>query len=171
MKQLSVVAGVVLVVAVIAIVLYYRSVAPRSFVATGRGAVADAPTITVTRVSVAPATRDYDGKEVQAGRGHKYVLLDCRIAAPANRVSFDDFQLVRDRAATVGDEANVGDNDDSDYFYWTYLDAAGHPVMEAPGVTGPFEARLAFKVPADASRGYLFYWGLYWGPFDFRWAP
>lgn len=168
MKQLSAVAGVVLVVAVIAIVFYYRSVAPRSFVAAGRGAVADAPTITVTRVSVAPATIDNDGKAVQAGRGHKYVLLDCRIAAPANKVSFDDFQLVRDRVANVGDEVNVGDNDDSDYFYWTYLDPSGLPVIEAPAVPGPFEARLAFRVPADARRGYLFYWGLYWGPFDFR---
>jgi len=25
---------------------------------------------------------------------------------------------------------------------------------------------LSFKVPSEAPTGYLFYWGLYWGPFD-----
>ena len=170
MKRLLAVAGVLLVVVAAAVALSYRTIASRAFVTAGRGAVDDASaiTVTVTHVAVAPATIDYDGKVVQAGRGHEYVLLDCRIAAPANKVNFDDFQLVRDRAARLGEETNVGDTDDSDSFYWTYLDAAGRPVMEAPGVTGPFMARLAFKVPADARRGYLFYWGLYWGPFELR---
>ena len=167
MKKL-VVAGVILVILAAGVAFAYRTVASRAFVTAGRNAADDALTITVTHVAVAPGTTDYEGKVVEAGRGHRYVLLDCRIAAPANKVSFDDFQLVRDRAANVGEETNVGDNDDSDSFYWTYLDASGRPISEPPGVNGPFMARLAFKVPADARRGYLSYWGLYWGPFDFR---
>jgi hypothetical protein len=128
----------------------------------------DTHRISVTRVAVASATVDYDGHEVQAGPNHQYVLLDCRIAAPVDSVHFDDFQLVRDRAVTLGAETNVGDNGDRDSFYWTFLDASGRPRIQAPDAPGPFTARLAFKVPADARRGYLFYWGLYWGPFDFR---
>ena len=167
MKRLLAVAGVILVLGVTGLALY-RSLAPRAFVAAGRGDVDDSRTISVAHVAVAPATVNYDGKEVQAGPGFHYVLLDCRIAAPVNSVQFDDFQLVRDRAATVGKETNLGDNGDRDYFYWTFLDTAGRPVTQLAGPAGPFTARLAFKVPADARRGYLFYWGLYWGPFDFQ---
>jgi hypothetical protein len=94
-------------------------------------------------------------------------VVDCRIAAPVDSVDFDDFQLVRDRAQ-LGHETNVGDHGDNDYFYWSYLDSSGRPATQPPTAAGPFLARLAFKVPAGATRGYLFYWGLYWGPFDFR---
>ena len=162
----KVLTGVVLV-AVIAAVVLHRTRAPRAFVAAGQGSLMDADNFSVTRVAVAPATVNSDGKDVQAGPGHKYVLLDCRIAAPATGVQFDDFQLVRDSAAETGHETNVGDHGDRDYFFWTFLDDAGSPLMQAPDEPGPFMARLAFKVPADAHRGYLFYWGFYWGPLDF----
>jgi hypothetical protein len=157
-------AGVVLVL-VVAALAPYRSLAPRAFVAAGRGPVDDERTISVAHVAVAAATVYCDGKEVPAGPGFQYVRLDCRIAAPVNSVQFDDFQLVRDRAAKVGDETNLGDNGDRHYFYWAFLDPAGRPVTQLSGPAGPFTARLAFKVPADSRRGYLFYWGLYWGPF------
>lgn len=81
----------VLLIAVIAAVVLHRTRAPRAFVAAGRGSLMDAHTASVTRVAVAPATINYDGKEVQAGTGNKYVLLDCRIAAPASGVQFHDF--------------------------------------------------------------------------------
>ncbi len=118
-------------------------------------------------MSVAAATVNYSGKDVPAGAGHRYVLVDCRIEAPVDSVDFEDFQLVRDRAV-LGYETNVGDHEDDDYFYWSYLDGSGRPTSTVPIGTGPVAARLAFKVPVDAARGYLFYWGLYWGPFDFR---
>jgi hypothetical protein len=162
----KVVAGVLLVVAIAAIVLH-RTRAPRAFVTAGRSPLIDTHTVSVTRVAVAPATVNYDGKEVQAGPGHKYVLLDCRIAAAATSVQFDDFQLVRDSVAEIGHETNVGDHGERDSFYWTFLDETGGPLMQAPDEAGPFMARLAFKVPTDAHRGYLFTWGLYWGPLDF----
>ena len=83
------------------------------------------------------------------------------------KVDFDDFQLVKERSARLGDEQNVGDNGDRDYFYWTLLDASGTPVDQLPRSSNPFNARMAFKVPRDATTGYLFYWGLYWGPLEF----
>ena len=168
MRKVLGMAGALLAVAAVAAVLYQRSLAPRAFVAAGRGPVDNPRIISVIRVAAAPATINYGGKEVQAGPGHQYLLLDCRITAAADSVHFDDFQLVRDSAAAIGHETNVGDNGDSDYFYWTFLDASGRPVKQSPGVAGPFTARLAFKVPAETRRGYLSYWGLYWGPFDFR---
>ena len=166
MKKLRGVA--ILLVAVVGALILYRRFAPQAVVTIGRGPVNDPQAISVTRVAVASATANYDGHEVAAGPDHKYVVLDCRIAAPADSVDFDDFQLVRDRAAQLGHETNVGDHGDSDYFYWSYLDASGRPVVQPLSSTGPVTARLAFKVPADARQGYLFYWGLYWGPFDFR---
>ncbi len=142
------------------------SAPPRATVTLGRGAIGDSSVVTVVAVATAPATSDYQGKAVQAGPGYTYVVLDCRFAAAVNEVSFDDFQLVRDRVAKLGDEVNLGDNGDADAFYWSLLDPSGHAVAELPGSTNPFMARLAFKVPVDARQGYLFYWGLYWGPLD-----
>lgn len=170
MTASRVLAAVLLVVAVAAVVVR-RTRAPRAFVTAGRGSVSDPRTISVTRVAVAPATLDYDGHEIQAGPDHAYVLLDCLITPPVDQVHFDDFQLVRDRAATLGAETNIGDNGDRDYFYWAFLDASGRPVSQPPAASGPFAARLAFKVPADAREGYLFYWGLYWGPLKFPMKP
>jgi len=62
---------------------------------------------------------------------------------------------------------NVGDNGDTAYFYWSYLDPAGRAVSTPPA-TSPFLARLWFKVPSGVPRAFLFYWGLYWGPFELR---
>ena len=96
------------------------------------------------------------------------MLLNCRFVVSPNQVGFDDFQLVRESVTEVGREVNLGDNRDGDYFYWTFLDPSGRPVAEPPVSTGPFAARLAFKVPSDAHGGYLSYWGLYWGPLQFE---
>jgi len=164
MKRTRIVA--VVLAAVVAAALAYKVFAPGAPVTAGRGPLRNVNALNVTHVMVAPATLDYDGKQVLAGAGFAYVILDCKILAPASQVRFDDFQLVRDRAAKLGDEQNVGDNGDRDYFYWSFLDESGQPALQAPTQTGPFTARLAFKVPAAARTGYLFYWGLYWGPFD-----
>ena len=145
-----------------------RSRAQDRFVALGRGAIGNVEALSVVAVATASETRDYDGKTVHAGPDRKYVLLTCHFAVSPNQVNFDDFQLVRDSAAKAGQEANVGDNRDGDYFYWTFLDTSGRPVAELPSSTSPFAARLAFKVPSGAQRGYLFYWGLYWGPLQFE---
>jgi len=153
--------------AVAAVVLSCRNPDPRASLTAGRGAVGDTSAISVRHVAIAPATVDYAGKEVRAGPDHRYVLIDCQIAVAPDSLDFNDFQLVQDRAAQLGHEINIGDHGDRDYFYWSYLDESESPVMEPPGTTGPFMARLAFKVPASARKGYLFYWGLYWGPFEF----
>ena len=145
-----------------------RSRAQDSFIALGRGAISNIGAVSVIAVATASETMDYDGKRVQAGPDHKYVLLNCRFAVSPRQVNFDDFQLVRDSVGKVGQEANLGDNRDGDYFYWTFLDTSGRPVAELPGSTSPFAARLAFKVPSGAQGGYLFYWGLYWGPLQFE---
>ena len=167
MKILTIV-GAVAVIIGLAIVIAFRILLPRALVATGRGSIQDVASVTVTRVAVANETRNFEAKTVRAGDGYKYILVDCRIAAEAGSIDFDDFQLVRNRAAKLGEEENVGNNDDIDAFFWVFLDASGAPVPEVPGSTSPVSARLSFKVPADAGAGYLFYWGMYWGPFSFH---
>ena len=168
MKVLSV-AGAVLVISATATACRPRD--EERFVALGHGAISGVQALTVIAVATALETVNYDGKTVRAGPGHKYVLLDCRVAASPKQVEFDDFQLVRDRAAKIGQEVNIGDNRDDDYFYWSFLDPSGRPVPELPGSLSSFAVRLAFKVPRDAQSGYLFYWGLYWGPVGFEGTP
>jgi len=166
-KRVGIVGGIVVVlVAVVA----YRLLTPHqttqeALVSLGRGVINDVGAVTVIRTGVSPETVDFDGRTVQAGAGHRYLLLDCRIAAPSQDVDFDDFQLVRDHAA-LGHEVNVGDHGDAGYFYWTYLDASGKPVGQTLATANAFIARLSFKVPSGVPSAYLFYWGLYWGPFD-----
>ena len=143
----------------------YHLVLPRAFVSAGRGALGDARLVQLTGTRSARSAQDWNGATVEAGPEHKFVLVDVRIDAPADKVDFDDFQLVREKAARPGDERNVGNNAEEDYFFWAYLDDAGNQIAEAPA-TRPFPARLTFKVPKDARAGFLFYWGLYWGPID-----
>ena len=136
-------------------------------IALGRGAISNTEALNVISVATASEAMNYAGKKVRAGPDHKYVLLDCHFTVSPNQVDFDDFQLVREGVTKVGQEVNLGDNRDGDYFYWTFLDTSGQPVAEPPVSTGPFAARLAFKVPSDEQGGYLSYWGHYWGPLQF----
>lgn len=165
MRSFAVVAGVVLVVMSLGTACHRD--AARAFVTAGRGGVADTSAVQVTAIATAAEAGDYDGNPVAAGTGSQYVLLDCRITAPPNQVDVSDFQLARDRVPELGTEANLGNHDDKDYFYWTYLDAAGRRLATPPASTGPITVRLAFKVPVGIRTGYLFYWGLYWGPLTF----
>ena len=164
MKLLTV--SVIVLVALVALAwVGYRLLLPRAFVSAGRGALGDARLVQLAATRSAESARDFNGAAVEAGPEHKFVLIDVRIDAPADKVDFDDFQLVREKAARLGEERNVGNNDDRDQFYWAYLDEAGNQVAEVPAAR-PFPARLTFKVPKDARSGFLFYWGLYWGPLD-----
>jgi hypothetical protein len=166
MKALAVI-GAVLAVLGVAAWLGYRALLSRALVAGGRGAIKDARVVQVVRVQTAKAAMGYDGKPVDAGPESDYVLIDLRVDAPPDRVDFDDFQLVRGKVPQVGDEENVGDNTDRQYFYWCFVDAVGNAVLEMPTLGQPFMARVAFKVPSSARSGYLSYWGLYWGPLEF----
>jgi hypothetical protein len=136
-------------------------------IANGRGGVRDTSAVQITAIAVASEFNDYDGSPVPAGSGSEYVLLDCHITAPPDQVDLTDFQLVQERASELGTEANLGNPDDTAYFYWSYLDESGRRLPEPPASAGPFPARLAFKVPVGVRTGYLFYWGLYWGPLTF----
>ena len=164
MKLLTV-SAVVLVALVALAWVGYRLLLPRAFVSAGRGVLGDARLVQLAGTRSVRSAQDFNGAAVQAGPEHKFVLIDLRIDAPADRVDFDDFQLVKEKAARLGEERNVGNNADDDHFYWAFLDDAGNQVAEAPGAR-PFPARLTFKVPKDARAAYLFYWGLYWGPLD-----
>jgi hypothetical protein len=165
MRSFAVAAGLALVV--VGLGTACTRDAARAFVAAGRGGVGDTSAVRVTAVATAAEATDYDGNPVRAGTESKYVLVDCLITAPPNQVDITDFQLIQERVAEVGTETNLGNNDDRDYFYWTYLDEARRRLATPPTLTGPFAVRLAFKVPVGSRSGYLFYWGLYWGPFDF----
>ena len=144
----------------------YRVLLPRAFVAAGRGALTETGSLQVIRVSTSGTALDFDGRPVEAGAGKKYALIDCRFNVPADKVDFDDFQLVKGHSAKLGDEENVGNHAERAYFFWTFLDGTDTPFSEVAGSLSPFNARLAFKVPEDATTGYLFYWGLYWGPLE-----
>ena len=165
MRGFAIAAGILVALAIAAFVAY-RLIVPRLFVAAGRGAINDSALVRVTRVAHAESTLDYKGQTVQSGPNHRYVIIDCQIDAPADKVDFDDFQLVKDKAPSLGAEENVGSNADRDYFYWSFIDGSGHPVAEVPASSAPLRARLSFKVPRDAKSGYLFYWGFYWGPLE-----
>jgi hypothetical protein len=166
MRALAIVAGVTCVLAVAAWV-GYKVVLPRAFVAVGRGAIDSEESVEVLRVRTGPSTLDFNGKPVEAGPHHKYVMVDLRINAPAGKSKLDDFQLVREKVSDLGGGENIGDNMDRDYFYWAYLDASGDPITEVPATQAPFDTRIAFKVPTSVTSGYLFYWGYYWGPVQF----
>jgi hypothetical protein len=163
--RLLTVSAVVLVALVALAWVGYRLLLPHAFVSAGRGALGDARLVQLGGTRSARSAQDWNGAPVEAGPGHKFVLIDVRVDAPADNVDFADFQLVQEKAARLGEERNVGDNADDDHFYWSYLDDAGNQVADAPEAR-PFPARLTFKVPKDARAGYLFYWGLYWGPID-----
>jgi hypothetical protein len=158
--------GGVLLAVVLAAFVVYRVLLPRAFVVMGRGALAETGAVQVTRVATSSTAIDFSRKPVEAGAGHKYALIDCRFTVPSDKVDFHDFQLVKERSAKLGHEENVGDQADRSYFLWTFLDASSSPVSGVSGSSSPFHARLAFKVPDGATTGYLFYWGLYWGPLE-----
>lgn len=164
--RIAAIAIAVLLALVLAAFVAYRVLLPRAFVAMGRGALTETDAVQVIRVTTSGTALDFDGKPVDAGAGNKYALIDCRFSVPADKVDFDDFQLVKGHAAKLGDEENVGNHADRGYFFWTFLDAAGNPVSEVSGSVNPFNARIAFKVPEESTTGYLFYWGLYWGPLE-----
>jgi len=115
MKVFAVIAGVLVTLAVLAWA-GYRALRPRAFVAVGRGTLNDVRLIQVTTTRSAPSTMDFNGKAVDAGPEHKYVLIDVRINAPAGKVDFDDFQLVKEKAPKLGEEQNMGDHADLGYF-------------------------------------------------------
>lgn len=143
----------------------------RGVMVAGRGGLRDTGSVQIISVATAAYTNDFKGRPVAADPGSMYVVLDCQIAAPPNQVDVSDFQLVQSLVADIGAQANLGNHEDTDYFYWSYLDAAGRPVATVPVTAGSFALRLAFKVSAGSREGYLFYWGLYWGPVTFPAAP
>ena len=123
MKLLTV-SAVVLIALVALAWVGYRLLLPRAFVAAGRGALGDARLVQLAGSRSARSAQDFNGAAVEAGPEHKFVLIDVRVDAPADKVDFDDFQLVREKAARLGEERNVGNNDERDHFYWSYLDDA-----------------------------------------------
>jgi hypothetical protein len=141
--------------------------ASRAVIAAGRGGLRDTSSVQITRIATATEAMDYDGHPVAAGAGSVYVLLDCRITVPSNQVDISDFQLVQSPVTEIGTETNLGNHEDEHYFYWTYLDDAARPLATAVDPTGPLAVRLAFKIPVGTRGGYLYYWGLFWGPLNF----
>jgi hypothetical protein len=161
---MKIVAGLVAVI--VGLFLAWRFVVPALFVALGRGPV-DTQTLSVVRVSVSSQVTDSERGVLTSGTGYKFVNVDCRISASPTAVDIYDFQLVKDGASSLGSEQNVGDNLDPDYFFWSFLDSSGAVVNEIGHDVTDFAVRLTFKVPSEASRGYLFYWGEYFGPIEF----
>ncbi|HLA82800.1 MAG TPA: hypothetical protein VJP78_14490 [Thermoleophilia bacterium] len=161
MKVVAALVGIALGVFVL-----WRFVLPALFVSLARGPI-NTDTVVVKRVSVSDQITDSERGHVSAGTGHKFLSLDCSISVSPTEVDIHDFQFVKDRASSLGTEENVGNNMDLDYFFWTFLDSNGTPIDDIGNDATEFGLRLIFKVPVEASRGYLFYWGEYFGPVEF----
>ena len=144
----------------------YRFLLPAAFVAVGRGTVSE-ETVSVASVSVDDFAVDESGERVDADPGMKFVNLELNLDGTFADVDIYDFQLVKEKGKSLGSEENVGDNFADKYFYWTALDSQGQSIELTDYEAKPIRLRLAFHVPEDAEKGYLFYWGEYFGPFEF----
>ena len=117
----------------------------------------------IQKISASTSTLDYNGKQISAGESRRFVDIDCHVRRPIKDVDIEDFQLVKAKAE-IGREENVGSNLEDNAFLWHPIDANGNPVEAIPSNASEFWVRLTYKVPSDASTGYLVNRGEYFGP-------
>ena len=116
--------------------------------------------VTIQAVTVSPSAVGDSGKMVLAREGNKFVHLALLIKADLKDIDVYDFQFVKDKASKIGEEQNVGDNMADNSFFWSTQDPETKAAKE-------IRVKLSFQVPKQAQKGYLFYWGEYFGPVEF----
>jgi len=156
----------IVVVVIAALFLAYRFLLPSAFVSFGRGPINE-DSLQILDVRSDATSIDENGQEVRALDEMKFVVIDTSIDAPFLDFDVYDFQLVKGRSEKLGEEENVGDNWAENSFLFVLLDSSGTPTSDFESPTSPLPLRLSFQVPLEATTGYLFYWGVYFGPIQF----
>ena len=156
----------IIVVVIAAVFLAYRFLLPSAFVSFGRGPINE-ESLQILDVRSAAESIDENGQTIQALDEMKFVVIDTTIDAPFLDFDVYDFQLVKRRSEKLGEEENVGDNWAENSFLYVLLDASGRPSSDFESPASPVKLRLSFQVPVEATTGYLFYWGVYFGPIQF----
>ena len=156
---------IILIVAILLLVgfLAYRILIPKAFVAAGKkGMTGDK--LKVVKISRATTVSDDKGKPITPVPGNTYVQIDCQVAIPFDQIDVYDFQLVKAKAERLGTEENVGDNTKDNYFFEMPISKDGIELMDFDLKAGDYFIRLIYQIPETETKGYLFYWGEYWGP-------
>ena len=156
----------IIVVVVGALFLAYKFLLPAAFVSFGRGPINE-DSLQILDVHSAAQSIDENGNAVSALDEMKFVVVDTSVDAPFLDFDVYDFQLVKGKSEKLGEEENVGDNWAENSFLYVLLDSSGKPSSDFESPTSPVNLRLSFQVPLEAKSGYLFYWGVYFGPIQF----
>ena len=157
---------IAIVVIALAALVGYWILLPKTFVTVGRRAVT-AQRISIERVTVERSVTSYNNERVDADPGKKFVTFDLRLAIRGTEFDVYDIQLVKEKKDRVGTEENVGDSSEDNYFFWTPLDSSGQPAAALDLESPDTRVRVSFQVPNAATAGFLLYWGVYLGPFEF----
>ena len=156
-----------IIVAIIAgLLLAYRFLLPTAFVSIGRGPISE-DSLHIVDVHSDQMSIDEAGQTVQALDGMKFVVIDTTVDASFLDFDVYDFQLVKARSEKLGEEENVGDNWADNSFLFVLFDDLGNPTSNYEKTEPPIRLRFSFQVPTDATTGFLFYWGVYFGPIKF----
>ncbi len=161
MKNIFLIGVILLAVGFIA----YRIFLPKAFVEVGKKGMA-ADKLKITRISRATTVNDYDDKPVTASPGHTFVQLDCQVTIPFDQLDIYDFQLVKAKTAKLGTEENVGDNTKDNYFFGIPITKDGIELKDLDLKSTDCHIRLIYQIPETETKGYLSYWGEYWGPLE-----
>jgi len=156
----------VIVVIVVGLFLAYKFLLPAAFVSYGRGPISE-ESLQILDVRSEAMSIDEFGQAVQALDGMKFVVVDTTIDASFHDFDVYDFQLVKALSENLGEEENVGDNWADNSFLFVLLDGSGNSITNYESTGSPIRLRLSFQVPTDATTGFLFYWGVYFGPINF----
>ena len=144
------------VIVILCLYLAYRYLLPYAFVSMGRGPISS-DTLSVEDVLIEKSVKNYDGEQVSADINNKFVTFLVKTSVPSTEFDVYEFQLVKEVAPSIGMEQNIGDNLSDNYYFWS---------MQSETENSSYFS-MSFQVPDKEIKGYLFYWGVYFGPYDF----
>ena len=163
MRKIILIAVILLVV----VFLAYRMLIPKAFVAAGKKGIT-ADKLNVVRIGRATTASDDKGKPVTPAPGNTFIQIDCQVTVPFDQMDVYDFQLVKAKAAKPGTEENVGYKTKNNYFFGTPISKDGVELKEFDLKATDYFIRLIYQIPETETKGYLFYWGDYWGPLNLK---
>ena len=144
------------VIVILCLYLAYRYLLPYAFVSMGRGPISS-DTLSVEDVLIEKSVKNYDGEQVSADINNKFVTFLVKTSVPSTEFDVYEFQLVKEVAPSIGMEQNIGDNLSDNYYFWS---------MQSETENSSYFS-MSFQVPDNEIKGYLFFWGVYFGPYDF----
>jgi len=151
MKTTTIVAAII-----VALYLAYRFLLPYAFISMGRGSI-NADAVSVEKIVIEKTVKDDNGKPITADTDNVFATFYINATVPANKFDITEFQIVREKAEKIGTEKNIGDPVNHNYYFWTMLDETDKSSRFS----------ISFQIPKGEKRGFLFFWGIYWGPYEF----